>query len=707
MSFQKSVALELGLDLKKVEEVLALMEQGATIPFIARYRKEVSGGMDEVVLQSIRETWQKLQALDKRRTAIVSSLEERDLLTEELEQQIAGASTLARLEDIYLPFKPRRRTRATIAAENGLEPLAELLLHQNNEDDPVALGLQFKGENVPDADAALAGAADIIAERMTLHPSVRAEMRNLFLKEGRFVCRVIKGKEEAGSRYRDWFDWSEKVATAPSHRVLAMRRGESELFLNLSVRVDEDRAFSIITRHFPLRENPAGMLVRSALEDGFKRLLGPQMETETRLISKQAADKEAIAVFAVNLRELLMAPPLGGKRILAVDPGFRTGCKTVCLDGQGKLLEHTTVFPTTGKTDTAASEVARLVKKHSLEYMAVGNGTAGRETESFLRGLKLSIPVIMVNESGASIYSASEIARGEFPDLDLTVRGAVSIGRRLQDPLAELVKIDPGSVGVGQYQHDVDQKLLKQALDTTVMYCVNSVGVNLNTASARLLSYVSGLSRARASSIVNYRDENGKYLSRAQLKKVPGIGPVAYQQCAGFLRVSGAANPLDGSAVHPESYSVVEKMASDAGTDVQGLMKNREIRGKIKLDHYVSEQHGMPTLRDIMKELARPGRDPRSEFEAFSFGNVFSIDDLEEGMKLPGLVTNVTDFGAFVDIGVHTDGLVHVSQISRKWINHPSEVVRVGMKVDVTVTGVEKARKRISLSMVRGTPEPR
>ncbi|MCD4707102.1 MAG: RNA-binding transcriptional accessory protein [Candidatus Sabulitectum sp.] len=699
MNIQGRIASELSLDSRKVAEVLTLIEQGSTIPFIARYRKEASGGMDEVILASLRDTWQKLEVLDKRKAAVLSSLRERELLTDLLEDKIGKAVTLTELEDIYLPFRPKRRTRASMAIENGLEALAEMLLEQNNGDDPVRLAEPFITDTVTDGDTALSGARDIIAERMAQHSEVRADMRRLFLKRGLFISRVIKGKEEEGSRFRDWFDWSEKVSTAPSHRVLAMRRGERELFLNLTVQIDEKAATSIMTRYFPIRKNTCGDQVLMALEDGLKRLLGPQMETETRLVSKAKADSEAISVFAVNLRELLMAAPLGGKRTMAVDPGFRTGCKTVCLDEQGGFLEYTTIFPATGKADSAASEVRRLVKKHRVEYIAVGNGTAGRETESFLRELKLNMPVVMVNESGASIYSASKVAREEFPDLDLTIRGAISIGRRLQDPLAELVKIDPGSVGVGQYQHDVDQKQLRRALDDTVMSCVNSVGVNLNTASAKLLSYVSGLSPARASSVVKYRDKAGKFTSRVQLKKVAGIGPIAFQQCAGFLRVDGASNPLDCSAVHPESYSVVKKMADDAGTDVRGLTDRADLRRQINLSNYVTDERGMPTLLDIIAELDKPGRDPRNVFESFSFANVHSIDDLTDGMKLPGLVTNVTDFGAFVDIGVHTDGLVHVSRLSTKWIKHPSEVVHVGMKVDVTVTGIEKDRKRISLSM--------
>ena len=701
MNIIRRIASELALDTGKVEAVLSLLDQGSTIPFVARYRKEATGGMDEVVLTAIRDSWQRLAALDKRKAAILSSLEERELLTDQLASSIEKATSLSELEDIYLPFKPKRRTRASKAIDSGLEPLAELLLLQENGD-PASLALPFVCEEkgVDSVETALAGARDIIAERMAQNADVRAGMRKLFLSTGVFVSSVIKGKELEGSRFRDWFSWSEKVSSAPSHRVLAMRRGERELFLNLAVQVDDRAASAIMTRHFPVKNNPCGDHVLMALEDGFKRLLGPQMETETRLATKEKADLEAIKVFALNLRELLMAAPLGGKRVMAVDPGFRTGCKTVCLDEQGAFLEHSTIFPVTGKADSAAEEVRKLVKKHGIEIIAVGNGTAGRETESFLKGLSLNIPVVMVNESGASIYSASQIARDEFPDRDITVRGAVSIGRRLQDPLAELVKIDPGSVGVGQYQHDVDQKLLKQSLDDTVMSCVNSVGVNLNNASPKLLSYVSGLSPARAASIVCHRETAGRFTSREDMKKVSGIGPVAYQQCAGFLRIPGAENPLDGSAVHPESYSVVVKMAADTGTDVKGLMASPELRKSINLQNYVTENRGIPTLIDIMAELEKPGRDPRSIFEPFSFADVHSIEDLKVGMKLPGLVTNVTDFGAFVDIGVHTDGLVHLSRLCTEWIRHPSEVVHVGMKVEVSVTGIEPDRKRISLSMI-------
>ncbi len=695
------IAGELSLGGDRVSAVMALMDQGATIPFIARYRKEASGGMDEVVLAELKALREKLTALDQRRRAIVSSLKERDLLDPDREKKIARASTLTELEDIYLPFKPRRKTRASKAFAAGLEPLADALMLQGPSDPGELAGPFVNPEaGIGNPGEALSGARDIIAERITLDSGVRALIRKLYMERGVFRSRVIKGKEKEGSRYRDWFDWSEKVCDAPSHRILAMRRGERELFLNLSVQVDESAALGLIQRVFPLKPCPCGEEVRAAMEDGLKRLLGPQMETEVRLSTRERADREAVGVFAMNLRDLLMAPPLGQKAVLAIDPGFCTGCKTVCLDGLGRLLEHTAVYPHTGRAEAAGEVIRTLTVKHRIQCVAIGNGTAGRETEAFIRGLSLGIPVVMVNESGASIYSASEAAREEFPELDLTVRGAVSIGRRLQDPLAELVKIDPASVGVGQYQHDVDQKLLKETLDTTVVSCVNAVGVNLNTASARLLSYVSGLGPSTAGSIVEYRERNGAFRRRSQLMKVPGIGPVAFQQAAGFLRIPDGTEPLDRSAVHPESYGVVEEMAAAAGTTVEGLLNDPGLLEGIDLKRFVDDRRGMPTLLDIAGEIRKPGRDPRERFEPFSFADVHGLEDLREGMKLPGIVTNVTDFGAFVDIGVHTDGLVHVSRLSTAWIRHPSEVVRVGMRVDVTVTGIDSERKRISLSMV-------
>lgn len=700
MEFQERIAEDLSLSPTNVGAVLELMAGGATIPFIARYRKEISGGMDEVVLTGVRDTHQKLEALEKRRRSVIASLAERELLTEELENSLKKASSLMEVEDIYLPFRPRRRTRAMKAVESGLEPLAELIMEQT-AGCPLRLAEPFvdPSRDVVDLNSAIAGARDIIAERITMEPGVRTSVRDIYMKKGVLVSRVIKGKEGAAGRFRDWFDWSEKVSSAPSHRILAMRRGENELFLNLSIQVDEDSVMSVIQRYFPIMDNSCGEQVRLAAEDGFKRLLGPQMETEVRLFSKERADRDAISVFAVNLRELLMAPPLGEKTVLALDPGFRTGCKTVCLDRQGKLLEHTTVFPHTGGEEPAARVIRGLIERHGIECIAVGNGTAGRETEAFLKTLDTGLPIVMVNESGASVYSASAMAREEFPDLDLTVRGAISIGRRLQDPLAELVKIDPGSVGVGQYQHDVDQKLLRESLDDTVVSCVNAVGVNLNTASAKLLSYVSGLSPARASSIVQYREKHGAYSSRSDLLRVPGIGPVAFQQSAGFLRITDGVCPLDRSAVHPESYEVVEAMALDAGATVEELMGDHGLTSSIQLMKYVTPERGIPTLKDILNELEKPGRDPRSRFEPFSFADVHSINDLTEGQVLPGLVTNVTDFGAFVDVGVHTDGLVHISCLSSEWIRHPSEVVHAGMRVNVTVISLDMARNRISLSL--------
>ncbi len=702
LNFHDILAAKLSLDKKKVTVVLDLFEQGATIPFVARYRKELSGGMDEVVLTSLRDLWFSLQALEKRRKAIISSLEERNLLTEILSNKIKKADSLTILEDIYLPYKPKRKTRASKAIAAGLEELSDRIFLQENSVVPSEIAQNYISEQFPDADSVLGGARDIIAERISVHSEVRALMRKLFLNTGFFNSKVIKGKEEQGERFKDWFAWSEKVSTAPSHRILAMRRGEKELFLNLSIQVDEERALAIIKRYFPVEANLSGEQVLVALIDGYKRLLAPQMETEIRLVSKEKADTKAILVFATNLRELLMAAPLGGKRLMAIDPGFRTGCKTVCLDEQGVFLEYSTIFPHSGSTKaTQASQiVSNLILKHKIDFVAIGNGTAGRETEQFLRKLNLKLPLIMVNESGASIYSASQEARDEFSMLDLTVRGAISIGRRLQDPLAELVKIDPGSIGVGQYQHDVNQKQLRQSLDDTVISCVNSVGVNLNMASSKLLSYVSGLSASKARAIKEYREIEGQFVTREDLKKVAGIGNKAFQQCAGFLRITESLNPLDSSAVHPESYSIVQEMAKSVNTDVAGLMKEPLLRKQIILKDFVSETVGLPTLLDIREELGKPGRDPRKEFEHFDFADVHSMDDLTKGLQLPGIVTNVTAFGAFVDIGVHTDGLVHVSKLSRKWISNPSEVVHVGMKVTVTVTEIEKSRKRISLSMI-------
>lgn len=691
---------KVNLDSPQSRAAVALLGQGATIPFIARYRKEATGGMDEVALTSLRDMWQRLEALGARRKAVLASLEERQLLTSELRQKLDGAKSLTELEDIYQPFRPKRRTRASAALEKGLGPLADRLSQSAGEPFMLASGFICSEKGVPDADSALAGARDIIAERVADCAEVRQRIRRLYSDTGFFRSAVIKGKEKEGSRYRDWFDHRERVSSIASHRMLAMRRGEKELYLNLCIEVDSERALKIVADTFPWKPGQCSAQMEEAFADGLKRLLGPRMETEVRMAVKERADREAIAVFALNLKNLLMAPPLGGKMVLAVDPGFRTGCKAVCLNDRGELLEHETIFPTTGGGEKAASLVRGMVSRHSIQCIAVGNGTGGRETERFLRELATGVPVVMVNESGASVYSASAAAREEFPELDITYRGAISIGRRLQDPLAELVKIDPESIGVGQYQHDVDRKQLRSSLDDTVEFCVNSVGVSLNTASIELLGRVSGLSAARAGAIIQKRKELGGFTSRDQLLQVPGIGPHAFQQCAGFLRIPNGRSPLDGSAVHPERYVVVERMAADTGTTVLGLMQNASARKALDLSRYVSEDAGMPTLKDIMNELERPGRDPRSTFEHFSFADVHSIDDLREGMKVPGVVTNVTDFGAFVDIGVHTDGLVHLSRLSEKWIKHPSEVVHTGKRVDVTVTGVDLERKRISLSMI-------
>jgi uncharacterized protein len=703
---QALLARELGLRPAQVSATAGLLDDGATVPFIARYRKEATGSLDEVAVEAIRQGLERLRELDKRRAAILESLEERALLTDDLRAAVAGAETLGALEDVYLPYRPKRRTRATIAREKGLEPLADLLFAQGAVD-PVAEAARFVDpeKGVATADEALAGARDILAERISEDASARARMRDLYARKGILRSRVMRGKEEAGAKYRDYFDWQEPAAQAPSHRILAIRRGEKEEFLVLRILPPEDEALALLAGLFVKGCGPAAEQVRLAAEDGFGRLLGPAMETETRLALKERAEREAIRVFAANLRELLLAPPLGGKRVMAIDPGFRTGCKVVCLDRQGKLLETGVIHPHQ-ETPRAREEATRKVRgwceEHAVEAIAVGNGTAGRETEAFLRTLELpaAMPVVMVNESGASIYSASEIAREEFPDHDLTVRGAVSIGRRLMDPLAELVKLDPKSIGVGQYQHDVDQEALRVSLETVVTSCVNQVGVELNTASARLLSFVSGLGPALAKNIVAHRDAHGPFASRAALLKVPRLGPKAFEQAAGFLRIRGGTNPLDGSAVHPESYPVVERMAADAGCTVADLLREPEVRKGIVPGRYVDERIGLPTLTDILAELERPGRDPRERFEPFAFApGVEKLEDLQPGMKLPGIVTNVTAFGAFVDVGVHQDGLVHVSQLSNKFVKDPGTVVKVQQRVTVTVLQVDLQRRRISLSL--------
>ena len=703
------IASELSLRPHQVTAAAELLEEGATIPFVARYRKEATGSLDEVALTSIRDRLSQLKELDARRESIVKSLEERGQLTEELSEMISRAETMAVLEDIYLPYRPKRRTRATIAREKGLEPLAELILAQDPATNPEAEAKAFVDESkgVESVEAALAGAADIIAEKINEDQTARARIRDLFFKEGCFRSKVVQGKEAEGCKYEDYFDWEEPVAKAPSHRILAMRRGDREEFLRLQVTAPEEQAARILEGLFLKGRSACSALVKEAVADGYKRLLSPSMETEILAATKQRADEEAVRVFAENLRELLLAPPLGQKNVLAIDPGFRTGCKIVCLDRQGGLRYSDVIYPFQGERAIAAeaARVASLCEKFAIEAIAIGNGTAGRETETFIRSIKLAgnIPVVMVNESGASVYSASKVARDEFPDEDVTVRGAVSIGRRLMDPLAELVKIDAKSIGVGQYQHDVDQSLLKQSLDDVVVSCVNSVGVEVNTASKQLLTYVSGLGPQLAQNIIDYRAENGPFKSRQALKKVPRLGAKAFEQAAGFLRMRDAANPLDASAVHPESYHIVDAMAASVGSAVADLMKDESLRRKIHLQDYVTDTVGLPTLNDIMQELAKPGRDPRRQFEAFSFAEgVTKIEDVEIGMRLPGIVTNVTAFGAFVDIGVHQDGLVHISQLANRYVKDPAEVVKVHQKVMVTVLDVDLAKKRISLSMKEG-----
>jgi len=702
----RQIAAELNIAAAQVSATALLLGEGGTVPFISRYRKEATGSLDEVAVTAIRDRLAQLAELDKRREAILKSLAERDLLTDELKGKIDAAETLAVIEDIYLPFRPKRRTRATVAREKGLEPLAQRLFAQEEAFDPLAEAAAFvdpeKGVATP--EEALAGARDIIAEWVNENEQARARMREYFQAKAVFQAKVLTGKEEEGNRYQDYFAWEEPAAKAPSHRILAMRRGEKEEFLTLRVVPPEAEAIALLDAMFVKGAGPAAGEVRSAVEDSYRRLLANAMETEIRLATKQRADAEAIRVFADNLRQLLLAPPLGQKRILGLDPGFRTGCKAVCLDAQGKLFHNETIYPHLSEKarEQAAERVRILCPECRIEAIAIGNGTAGRETETFIRSLGLpeTIQVVMVNESGASVYSASKIARDEFPDHDVTVRGAVSIGRRLIDPLAELVKIDPKAIGVGQYQHDVDQSALKQSLDDVVMSCVNAVGVELNTASAALLTYVSGLGPALAGKIVSWRDERGPFPSREALKEVPRLGAKAFVQAAGFLRVRNGENPLDASAVHPESYAVVDQMAADLNCSVVDLIGDAELRKRIDPTRYVTGEIGLPTLNDILAELAKPGRDPRAEFETFRFADgIEKIEDLTPGMKLPGIVTNITAFGAFVDIGVHQDGLVHLSQIADRFVKDAGEVLKVRQVIEVTVLAVDQERKRISLTL--------
>ena len=700
------IANELSLALHHVITTARLLEEGATVPFIARYRKEATGSLDEVTVTAIRDRMAQLKELGKRRTSILNSLEKRELLTDELKEKILAAQGVTALEDIYLPFRPKRRTKAIVARERGLDPLAKILFEQQEGTDPIAEAIAYidQEKGVETKEDALAGSRDIIAEWVNEDPKAREKMRALYAQKGIFRVMVIPGKESEGAKFRDYFDYEEPVSKAPSHRILAMRRGEKEGFLSLQIYPAEDEALTLLDALFVKGENAASSQVKEAVQDSYRRLLSFAIETEIRCETKELADREAIRIFADSLRELLLAPPLGQKNMVAIDPGIRTGCKVACLDRQGKLLHTDTLY--TFKSEKERSDAKEILfslcSKHEVEAIAVGNGTGGRETESFIKDCNLpgNIPVVVVNESGASIYSASEVARAEFPDLDITFRGAVSIGRRLMDPLAELVKIDPKSIGVGQYQHDVNQQALKRSLDDVVMSCVNAVGVEVNTASEQLLKYVSGLGPQLAKNIITYRNEHGPLSSRNELKKVKRMGPKVFEQAAGFLRIMGGKNPLDASAVHPESYPIIETMTRDLDRSVQDLLDDEKLRQHIDLSVYVTEKVGMPTLTDIMDELAKPGRDPRKEFEGPSFAEgITQIGDLRPGMRIPGVITNVTTFGAFVDIGVHQDGLVHISQLTNHFVKDPGQVVRVNQRVMVTVLDVDLERNRISLSM--------
>ena len=715
--FARLIASALNLQERAVANTLALLEEGCTIPFISRYRKERTGGLDEVQIAAISDRFDKLQEIQKRKDTIIKTITDLEKMTPELKKRIDDCWETSELEDIYLPYKPKRRTRAQVAREQGLEPLAQLLLLQRERDPERAAERYVKGD-VKDTESAIKGAQDIIAETVSEDERSRQQIRNAFSRQAIISSKVVKAKADTdeAAKYSDYFDWSEPLKRCSSHRLLAMRRGESEGILRISISPNDEEAADKLKRHYVYGNTPCGQLVGEAVDDGYKRLLKPSIETEFAALSKERADEEAIRVFAENLRQLLLGAPLGQKRVMGIDPGFRTGCKVVCLDAQGNLLHHDAIFPhpPVNKRTESAIAIQKMIQKYQIEAISIGNGTASRETNDFIKDVlagrynidtrkKDELPkpqIFTVSEDGASVYSASKIAREEFPDEDVTVRGAVSIGRRLMDPLAELVKIDPKSIGVGQYQHDVDQTKLKHSLDQTVESCVNLVGVNLNTASQHLLMYVSGLGPTLAKNIVDYRRENGAFTSRAQLKKVPRLGPSAFQQCAGFLRIPGAKNPLDNSAVHPESYAVVEQMAKDHGCTVADLIKDKEKRDTIDIRKYVTAEVGIPTLTDIMQELEKPGRDPREQLEEFEFDkNVSTVDDLIEGMILPGIVTNITNFGAFVDIGVHQDGLIHISQMANRRIAHPTDVVKLHQHIRVRVIEVDHRRNRISLSL--------
>lgn len=697
------IASETNISQKQVANTIALLDEGATIPFISRYRKELTGSLDEVEVGTIKERYEKLQEIQKRRESILKTIDEQGLLTDALKQQISATWNATELEDLYLPYKPKRKTRAVKAKEFGLEPLADILMLQQ-ERDVDGRATAFLSDEVPDTEAALQGARDIIAERVTEDLKAREVIRNLFDREAVIVSKLVKGKEEAAAKYRDYFDFSEPLKRCPSHRVLAMRRAEKEGFLKITVSPESEHALERLNRLFIRGRNAAAEQVEKAVEDAYKRLLAPSIENEFANLSREKAELGAIQVFASNLRQLLLSSPLGQKRVLALDPGFRSGCKVVCLDAQGNLLHNETIYPHAPQNEIkqAYKKIDTLVETYKIDAIAIGNGTASRETETFIRNIRFNkdILVFVVSEDGASVYSASKTARDEFPEYDVTVRGAVSIGRRLMDPLAELVKIDPKSIGVGQYQHDVDQTRLRSSLDQVVESCVNMVGVELNTASHHLLTYVSGLGPQLAKNIVEYRSEIGAFSSRKELMKVPRLGARAFEQSAGFLRISGGKHPLDNSAVHPEAYAIVEKMAADLHCSVGDLIKEKDLRKQIDLKRYVTDKIGMPTLTDIMAELEKPGRDPRSVIKVFEFSpDVRSIEDLRPGMKLPGIVTNITNFGAFVDVGVKQDGLVHISQLANRFVSDPNDVVVLHQHVEVTVVEVDAARKRIQLTM--------
>ena len=699
----KIISAQTNIAHNQVSSTIALLNEGATIPFISRYRKEMTGSLDEVQVGTIKEMYEKLQEVQKRRETILKSIDEQGLLSDELKRKIESTWNATELEDIYLPYKPKRKTRAVKAREWGLEPLADIIFLQQ-ERDIESRAVDFLSDELPDVEAALQGARDIIAERVSEDMKARDLIRNLFKREAVISSKLVKGKEEEAVKYSDYYDFSEPLKKSPSHRLLAMRRGENEGFLKISVSPDQEKALELLESIFVKGRNSAADQVKAAVEDSYKRLLGPSIENEVSALFRQKAEEAAIQVFASNLRQLLLSPPLGQKRVLAIDPGYRTGCKVVCLDAQGNLMHNETIFPHPPQNEVkqAYKKIDTLVEAYKIEAIAIGNGTASRETEAFIRKMRFNsdILVFVVSEDGASVYSASKTARDEFPDYDVTVRGAVSIGRRLMDPLAELVKIDPKSIGVGQYQHDVDQGKLMASLDKEVESCVNMVGVELNTASRHLLSYVSGLGPQLAKNIVDYRTENGPFKSRRELNKVPRLGAKSFEQCAGFLRIRGGENPLDNSAVHPEAYSIVEKMADDLKCTVVDLMEDAKLRQQIDLKKYVNDKIGLPTLYDIKAELEKPGRDPRSVIKVFEFSpDVRSIEDLRPGMKLPGIVTNITNFGAFVDVGVKQDGLVHISQLADRFVSNPNDVVALHQHVGVKVVEVDIARKRIQLTM--------